>query len=83
MPSVRWCSNECDVGIDGSPLADANGDGRKFHHHFLMPVFHPPFMALNAIYGACPYGEVLRDFFSSPACNSEKMAYSMCVAERD
>ena len=50
MPSARWCSNECDVGIDGSPLADANGDGRKFHHRFLMPVFRPPFMALNVTY---------------------------------
>ena len=70
------------MGLDGSPLADANGDGRKFHHHFFMPVFHPPFMALNVICGACPYEKVLRDFFSSPACNLPKMVYSMCVAER-
>lgn len=41
--SVMW-------GIDGSPLADANGDGRKFHHRFFMPVFHSPFMALNVTY---------------------------------
>lgn len=38
------------MGLDGSPLADANGDGRKFHHRFLMPVFRPPFMALNVTY---------------------------------
>ena len=41
--SVMW-------GIDGSPLADANGDGTSFHRHFFMPVFHSPFMALNVTY---------------------------------
>ena len=38
------------MGLDGSPLADANGDGRKFHHHFSCPCSIPPFMALNVTY---------------------------------
>ena len=70
------------MGLDGSPLADANGDGRKFHHHFFMPVFHPPFMALNVTYmGLVPMEKSCAIFSSSTACNSENVVYSMCVTE--
>ena len=84
MPSERWCSNECVMW----GLTAVHWLMRMVMEGSSITVFHArvpsPIHGIEChICGACPYGKVLRDFFSSPACNSEKMAYSMCVAERD